>query len=173
MHKQLGSLDAFVFTEQAQRLSSQCSVTLFKRALKGLPEQPEGQQFDWALWGEVDSAGRHFLHVRLTGDVYLECQRCLETFAYPVQVDNTVQLVEDENEIELDEDDPEAIERILASRSFDGFDFLEDELILSLPYVAKHDQCPSMPKELTQDTQAEPSGKKENPFKVLKQLKKD
>lgn len=173
MRKQLGSLDTFAFADQAQELSSQCSVKLFKRALKGLPEQSDDQQIDWALWGETDSAGRRFLSVRLDGSVQLECQRCLEVFAYPVHVENTVQLVEHESELDLDEDDPEAIERILSSRSFDGFDFLEDELILSLPYVAKHEQCPHLPEALKQDPEAEPPAKKENPFKVLKQLKDD
>jgi len=174
MLSKLRSLDTLAFTEHGQKLSSQCSATLFERATEGLPEQDETQMIDWQLWGETDAAGHRLLHVRLDGVVRLECQRCLEDFAFPVQSENTFLLVEHESELAIGEDDPEALERILIARQFDGFELLEDELILSLPYVPVHDECPNLPSEFFADGEdTTEHTERKNPFKVLKQLKKD
>lgn len=174
MLSQLRSLDTLAFTEQGQKLSSQCSVMLFSRAIDGLPEQDETQMIAWQLWGETDAAGHRLLHVRLDGVVQLECQRCLEAFPFPVQVENTFLMVDQESELAVGEDDPEALERILIARKYDGFELLEDELILSLPYVPVHDVCPHLPKGVfSAGEQETPDIERKNPFKVLEQLKKD
>jgi len=174
MLSKLGSLDTLAFTERGEELSSKCSVTLFSRAIEGLPKQDKTQMIDWQLRGETDSAGHRLLRVRLEGAIRLECQRCLEAFDYPVQTENAFLLVESESELAIGEDDPEALERILIARKFDGFELLEDELILSLPYVPVHDVCPNLSDEFfTDDEEEAESAKRKNPFKVLKQLKKD
>jgi len=174
MLTKLRSLDTLAFTEQGQKLSSQCSVKLFSRAIDGLPEQDETQMIDWQLWGETDSAGHRLLHVRLDGVIQLECQRCLEAFPFPVRAENTFLMVDQESELAIGEDDPEALERILIARKYDGFELLEDELILSLPYVPVHDECPNLPKDIfAGDGQESASAERKNPFQVLEQLKKD
>src|SRR5690625_162042 len=176
MLSKLSSLDTLAFTSQAEKLSGQCSVTLFERAIAGHPSQDDDQLINWQLQGETDAAGHRLLHLHLDGAVRLVCQRCLETFLYPVQAENSFLVVDNESELAIGEDDPDAIERVLASSRFDGFELLEDELILSLPYVPRHEQCPNLPKALQDDgTQSaqEVAPKRKNPFKVLKQLKKD
>src|SRR5699024_9920501 len=111
MLSKLSSLDTLAFTERGEELSSKCSVTLFSRAIEGLPKQDKAQMIDWQLRGETDSAGHRLLRVRLEGAIRLECQRCLEAFDYPVQTENAFLLVESESELAIGEDDPEALER--------------------------------------------------------------
>lgn len=173
MPEKLRSLDILRLVSQAQKVSVACPVNCFSRAIEGLPAQDETQVFECLLQGEHTTSGHKLLHVFLKGSVQLECQRCLEIFSYPVQVENTLMVVEDEDEL-IDDDDPEALERLVGSLSFDGFALLEDELILSLPYVARHEQCPNLPaalQEQSQDTAV--AAEKKNPFQVLEQLKKD
>ena len=173
MPTKLRSLDVLRLTSQAQEISLACPAKWFGRALKGLPPQDKNQVFQCLLQGEQSASGQRLLHVSLKGAVQLECQRCLEIFSYPVQVENTLVIVEDEDEL-IEDDDPEAFERLVGSTSFDGFALLEDELILSLPYVARHEQCPELPAALQEQPQGEaPQAKKRNPFQVLEQLKKD
>lgn len=173
MKTELSSLDTLFVTSQAQALSSEWPVTSFCRAIEGLPKQDESQKIQWSIRGKKDSAGHRLLQVKLSGPVLMECQRCLKVFSYQVETENTFLVVTDKAELELEDDDPESLERILASRSFNGFDLLEDELILSLPYIARHEQCPSLPKALQISKKNQVPSTKENPFKVLKELKKD
>lgn len=163
-------LDTATFTHNGQVFVAETPVSLFKRALEDLPVQKD-QSISWSVKGSVDSAGQRFLHVSLSGFVVLVCQRCLLEFDYVIDTENTVLVVDNELELDVDADDPNALERILSSTHLNGFDLVEDELILSMPYVARHDTCPELPEALkSQDEEAE--DEKPNPFAVLSQLKK-
>ena len=63
---------------------------------------------------------------------------------------------------------------LVLSRDFDLLELLEDELIMALPPIPKHDACPQTPKFEAADAdfagEAEP---KPNPFAVLQKLKRD
>jgi uncharacterized protein len=72
---------------------------------------------------------------------------------------------------ELDEDDLGQPEKIVGSPKFDLCVLVEDELILEVPYVPRHEVCPET---LDLDAQAEEqAGRQEplSPFAVLSQLK--
>src|SRR5690625_6945266 len=76
MLSKLRSLDTLAFTEHGQKLSSQCSATLFERATEGLPEQDETQMIDWQLWGETDRSEEHTSELQSRG--HLVCRLLLE-----------------------------------------------------------------------------------------------
>jgi len=144
----------------------------FERAAEGLPQQ-QGQQFSWSARGELELTGRRLIHLHVTGYVMLECQRCLALFKQPIEVQNTFELVDTEAELELDEEDFESSDRILSTQRLDLFELIEDEVILSLPYVARHEVCPSLPDALVSDNdEPDPEADKPNPFAVLSKLKK-
>ena len=163
-------LDTATFTLNGQVFVAESPISQFKRALEDLPAQ-KGQVLSWTLTGSVDNAGQRWLDIRLSGFVVLVCQRCLQAFDYHIDTENRVLVVDNELELEVDAEDPDAPERILASTHLNGLDLIEDELILSLPYVPRHDMCPEPPEALqSQDEDAD--DEKPNPFAVLKQLKK-
>ncbi len=82
-----------------------------------------------------------WLALRAEVAVRLECQRCLQPMAWPLGFDRRLRFVHDEHEAErLDEeidDDVLALEPRL-----DLLQLIEDELILALPLVPRHDACP-------------------------------
>lgn len=163
-------LDTATFTLNGQVFVAQSPISHFKRLLEDLPTQKD-QIIDWSVKGSVDNAGQRWLDVSLSGYAVLICQRCLQEFDYPIETHNRVLVVDNELELDVDADDPDAPERILSSTHLNALELVEDEFILSLPYVPRHEVCPELPEALAnQDEEVEEE--RPNPFAVLSQLKK-
>jgi uncharacterized protein len=72
------------------------------------------------------------------GEVRLVCQRCLGALVVPLDVKVELQLAEDPREIAQAQDE---IDRVLASGAMDVAQLVEDEVILALPMVPRHEAC--------------------------------
>jgi uncharacterized protein len=109
-----------------------------------------------------------WLHLHAQTQAVLQCQRCLQPMAEPVEVDRRFRFVASEAEAErLDEELDDDV--LVLSRHFDLVALLEDELILALPLVPRHDTCPEplpLPADDTEDAPAE------NPFAALAHLRR-
>jgi uncharacterized protein len=88
-----------------------------------------------------DAHGRPALRVRLRGALQLRCQRCLEPMRFDVDSDSTLVLAATQAEIDADPADANAPDRLLAAEEVRVRDLIEDELILALPYAARHEEC--------------------------------
>src|SRR5690606_6135407 len=122
--------------------------------------------------GSVDAHGRMFLAVGVQAKPLLVCQRCLAPVEVSVDSNNTLQLLEGPDLPDDDLDDPEAPECIQGSKRFDLAGLVEDELILALPYVPRHDVCPALPDALRNASQAVETREKPSPFAALEALRK-
>ncbi len=82
-----------------------------------------------------------WLALQATAPVWLTCQRCLQPLALTVSLDRRLRFVVGESQAEtMDaelEDDVLALPRWLNLR-----ELVEDELLLALPLVPRHDKCP-------------------------------
>ncbi|CAH2796639.1 MAG: FIG01269488: protein, clustered with ribosomal protein L32p [uncultured Paraburkholderia sp.] len=119
---------------------------------------------------------RLILRMAIHGSVWLECQRCMTPYLQALNVDATYRIVNNEAEAEefpLDEDE---VEVIVGSKHFDLVDLIEEELLLSLPLVPKHEVCPKVHESLlsgadgTKGVGDEPE--RPNPFAALESLKR-
>ena len=160
------------FADRRRTLTGEAALSGFTRLLEGLPAQPE-RKVTWSLAGDTDTVGRRYLTLQAQAEVNLECQRCLALFEQSLQVESRLQLVATEAELEAEEneDDPDAPDLVLGSARFDVLSLVEDELILALPYVPKHEVCPSLPDALETDESSDTG--RPSPFAVLAALKKD
>lgn len=93
---------------------------------------------DFVLTGEINERGKPELRLAVEGSVRLQCQRCLGDMDVPLQLEAQLELAGSEAEILAAEDD---IERAVAEREMDVAVLVEDEVILALPMVPKHEQC--------------------------------
>jgi uncharacterized protein len=121
----------------------------------------------------ADGAIGEQVWLKLSGQVALPliCQRCLGPVAVPVQFEREFRFVANE---EIAEAQDEACEEdvLVLSRDFNLLDLVEDELIMALPVVPKHEECPVAVKLQVVDPDfAEVMAEKPNPFAVLEQLK--
>ncbi len=122
-----------------------------------------------------DARGRHCLKGNLRADLQLECQRCLEAMAFAVDVDLELLLVESEAEAERLGEEQEVF--IVESTPILLTDIIEDELMLSLPQVAMHDEADcKIALQHQHDTgfkePVQTETDKPNPFAVLSELKR-
>ena len=123
-----------------------------------------------------DARGRHCLNGGLRGELKLECQRCLQAMSLPI--DNRFELVLVESEAEADCLAEEDEIFIVESTPILLTDMIEDELMLSLPQVAMHEEADCevtlSTEEETQFEEVEQQGdEKPNPFAVLTELKRN
>lgn len=112
---------------------------------------------------------------RLTGtlDTALSatCQRCLAPVTVPLQADVDVYLLSDEAYAERLSEDEDFV--VFQDGQLDLPELLEDELILALPLVTRHEECePQVALVEDEPEQPQPEAKKENPFQILASLKR-
>ncbi|MCW5584298.1 MAG: DUF177 domain-containing protein [Gammaproteobacteria bacterium] len=116
----------------------------------------------------VDEQGITFLTGHLETQLTLQCQRCLEPFTYEIMSHFTLGVVNT-----LDEANalPEQYEPALATEGNLALrELIEDEIILNLPIIPRHEPEDCKVKLPLADSGWE-QGKGENPFHVLQSLK--
>jgi len=112
-----------------------------------------------------------WLHLEAHTSLALVCQRCLGPVATALDVDRWFRFVHDEDEAAAL--DAQIEEDVLAlGRPLDLLALIEDELLLALPLVPRHEQCP-VPLPMSagvalEEDEAEPA----NPFAALEALKR-
>lgn len=182
-----GYIDAFDFARLGKEASGSLPLARFGRAVEGLPLQPrdESGQVRWTVRGETGRQGEPLLHLHVQAAPVLICQRCMEPFVFPIDAHASLHLVKSEAELDdgLDDaaqegdDDADGIddapEKVVGSRHFDLLEQVEDELILNIPYVPRHDVCPGAPLKTSagDPAQGAEAEKRPSPFAVLEKLK--
>lgn len=121
-----------------------------------------------SLAGDVDK--HHYF--RLSGSVavtlHMQCQRCLEMMSCEVKHDFDYVLIADAAEENRIEDGSETF--LCADPELDVAWFVEEEILLAMPMIAKHDNCEAPQGHTDRPTENLPAA--ENPFAALKELMK-
>ncbi len=168
-------IDPIRCAEQGRVFKGDVKLSVMKRALELLVS--DQGEVAVSLEGGVDLEGRPYLEGKLTTEVVMECQRCLEPVSYPIDTSFSLAPVEAEGEIELLPSHYEPL--MMEGHSLFLQELLEDELILALPAVALHPTGTCSP-QWTGDNQEDEveapplvdEEQRENPFAVLRDLKK-
>lgn len=118
----------------------------------------------------VGGENQVWLHLVADADVILQCQRCLQPLDEAVRVDRHFRFVADEDTAAALDDEIE--DEVLAlPKSLNLRDLVEDEMLLALPLVPRHDVCPeTIPMQFGDVEEVE---EKANPFASLALLRKD
>ncbi|MGG1944290.1 DUF177 domain-containing protein [Trinickia sp. NRRL B-1857] len=146
------AFDVFEFARSGRQAAGALRVSQLPRMLNEVPADAPDREtlFTWQAEGSTQpelqddgtEAAQPYLRLALHGVAWLECQRCLSPYEQSFDVDATYRLVVTEEQAEefpLDEDE---LDVIVGSRQFDLVELIEEELLLSLPLVPKHDVCP-------------------------------
>jgi uncharacterized protein len=99
----------------------------------------------WLIRGELrqgpGGVSQPWLHLEAYAQLPLICQRCLAPVVVRVVSERSFRFVMDEATAAAEDDECEEDVLVLDAR-FDWPQLVEDELIMSLPLVPKHEQCP-------------------------------
>jgi uncharacterized protein len=111
------------------------------------------------------------IHVSAQTQILLQCQCCLTPVSLFVEAQRRFIFVKAESEAEiLDQEVPEDCDVLVLTNTLNAQELIEDELLLALPLVPRHEQCPKPLKMPPVDIEAEPEP---HPFAVLAQLKRE
>ena len=120
--------------------------TLERLADLQVPPQAVGQaDVHWRAQGErrvkAGSEAELWMTLSVQAPVWLTCQRCLQPMAVGLALDRRLRFVHGESQAQAL--DAESDDDVLAlPRWLDLRELVEDELLLSLPLVPRHETCP-------------------------------
>jgi uncharacterized protein len=170
-------LDVKAFAQAGGQLSGHDSLLKYERLSQEAKNLHPDLRVDWTATGEIRTAlggiGQVWLNVQVQATFPMECQRCLTPVDVPLAVERSFRFVADEATAEALDDESE--EDLLAlSREFDLRELIEDELLMALPVVPRHDECPTaVPLASSDDDFEAASAEKPNPFAALASLRKE
>jgi uncharacterized protein len=169
-------LDVEAFAKHGATLRGQWSLATMDRLIDcchaDWTEAPRAPVV-WRVQGELRKTRAAEPQIWLRLDVAtrlaLVCQRCLAPVDAALHIEKALRFVRGEDaaaELDADSDD----DVLDSSRNLDLRSLIEDELLLALPLVPRHDECPPAYREpVPSESQADD---KPNPFSVLAALKR-
>jgi len=170
-------LDVAAFASAGGQLAAEWPANRLTRLTAATLEPEDGASradIGWHVKGErrvLAGAGvQPSLSLGAETEVTLECQRCLQPMRVPLRAERRIFFVEGEDAAEAL--DAEGEDDVLAlTAALDLADLVEDELLLALPLVPRHEHCPEpLPRPFVEDDPAiDPA---DNPFAVLAALKR-
>jgi len=166
-------LDLRCFAETASTLAGDWPAAGFERLAADAPPAGTGTVC-WSAQGEQrdvkGATAQTWLHLQAETTVTLICQRCLKPMVHAVHGDRSFHFVADEAEAErLDEESEDDVLAMPPRGRLDLRPLIEDELILALPIVPRHDVCPEPLPMPAEDPAAAPPP---HPFEALAALKR-
>jgi uncharacterized protein len=170
-------LDVKAFAQAGAHLSGHDTLLKYQRLAEEAKGLHPDLRVDWMADGELRTThgigGQIWLRLKANATLPMICQRCLQPVDVPLEVDREFRFVADEATAEaLDSDSEEDL--LALSREFDLRELIEDELLMALPVVPRHDECPTKVRMTSSDEDfEEASAQKPNPFAALAGLRKD
>ena len=183
-------LDVAAFAKAHAVLTGEVPVSAFERLSDGACP-PADAPPDIARW-QASGSQRSVLggepqvrlHLQAQTTVWLNCQRCLQPMPVALSVDRVFRFVRNEDEAAQLDEVTDSEDVLAMSRALDLIELAEDELIMALPIVPRHEACPQPLVVAQPDSRGEvapafgkPGGSQEparpNPFAVLGTLKRN
>jgi uncharacterized protein len=165
-------VNPFRLIEQRRSLSGVLPLQQLPR-VRELAAESTDSEFAVEMIFTHSASGLPLITGSVKGEVALNCQRCLEPVTVQVDTQLNVVLTTSQTDREPEEEGYELY--IVENEQIFIRDFIEDEILLALPVVPRHDDCQPVkplfegsPDDL-KDSAAE---EKANPFAALKDWKK-
>ena len=155
------------------------TMTDMPRLAKEASSVNPGDGFAWQMETHFEnspgSEPRQILDLTLKGRLHLVCQRCLQDCAVNLDEKRRFILVATEAEADDYPLEDEEQEPLVASQHFNLLETIEDEVLLSLPFIPKHPEgfCEPHATVFGLEDEDEGADERENPFNVLKNMKKN
>ncbi len=118
----------------------------------------------YTLGGEIAADGQPSLRLTATGIFRMRCQRCLGEMEWVLDLESVLRLVKPGAEIPDEELEIDEFDVIEANADMDVLALVEDEILLAVPVVPRHDSCDA-PRPLGGD-------EKQSPFAAIAALRK-
>jgi uncharacterized protein len=141
--------------DRSQRLPQAAPATAVQGSARGEIRRVSGEE------------PQTWLHLQARTTVWLACQRCLAPLRLDLAVEQPIRVVRGEAQAEaLDADSDHDV--LALAPVIDLRQLIEDELLLALPIVPRHDACPAPARPAPEDSAGDETP---HPFAALARLK--
>ncbi len=172
-------LDVEAFAKAGARIDQTLPLGSMPRLCESVaaPVDAEHEPVTWSalgVWSRApgDAQAHARIHLQAHPRVWMTCQRCLQPVAVSLPVDRTLCFVDGEDEAARLDDERDDEDVLALSRAFDLLALLEDELIMALPLVPRHEACPqALPWSADGVVEEAVTAAPAHPFAVLAALK--
>lgn len=161
-------IDPFRAAERQQQFAGTIKLSALHRLCDSLISS-DGEVYVEMAAGK-DPVGTRFMRGYAEVTVEQTCQRCMHPFTYPLRADFLVGICRNDVASALLAENYEPL--IVEEDSLFLADFIEDELLLALPIVARHTSCEVAVNASNTEDKMENVVKSVNPFAQLQLLKK-
>ena len=167
-------LDVKALALAAGEISGHDLLSKYERLVEDLQGQGPDLALNWHARGEsrLGATGKTepWLHLNVDTALPMVCQRCMGPISIPVAVVREFRFVANEEEAAAQDDESDE-DLLVLSREFNLHELIEDELLMGLPLIPRHEVCPVAVKLEAVDPDFEVSTSvKPNPFAVLAKL---
>jgi uncharacterized protein len=167
-------LDVQAFAKAEGQLAGSWPVATFERLADILAAGDGGAPTDAVAWSAAGhevavrgGAAEVWLHLQADTALSMVCQRCLAAYPHALSVRARFQFAVDEGQAaEMDAECEHDV--LVISKELDLHELVEDELLLELPLVPRHEVCPQ---PLTPAAVAEAEPPRQHPFAALAGLR--
>ena len=161
------TIDNFELARAGRELRGEVAAAQLPRLSEFLATTQGGLRYRIA--GLIDSEGYPAADLHLEGQLQLVCQRCNAPLEFNLDRTARFRFVADEDQLNAMPIENDEIEAIVGSAHANLHDWVEDEVLLSLPLVPRHQQC-SIPLSAENNSGTVAAA---NPFAILLQLRGD
>lgn len=167
--------DVRSFAQTAGSRSAQDALQKYERLAQEVSASEADLFVNWSAQGELRAvAGAEaeiWLHVQADTCLPLTCQRCLTPVEVALAVDRSFRFVANE-ETAAAQDDASEEDVLALDADFDLASLVEDELLMEIPLVPRHEVCPVDVKLAVADPGFEAAlQEKPKPFAALAKLR--
>ena len=170
-------LDIKAFAHAASTISGHDLLSKYERLVQEAREPEANLTINWSAKGELltdeSGAAQIWLHLALDLCLPMVCQRCMGPVDTDLAIRQSFRFVANEAAAEAQDEESEE-DLLVLSQDFNLHELIEDEVLMALPVVPRHEVCPV---EVTLEA-ADPGfesamAEKRNPFSVLAKLQND
>jgi uncharacterized protein len=159
------TFDAFRLARTQETLRGEATMAQLPRLAQSVLDPAARVTYEIA--GRIDSEGHPGAVMKLSARLPLRCERCNEPMPFPLERQVAFRFFGDERELNALPIEDLEVEEVVGSASMALLPWIEDEAILSLPLVPRHDDC-VVP--LAGNGEPAPE-RRQNPFAALARLK--
>jgi uncharacterized protein len=165
---------------QSYQGSGFLEITALPRVAEEASSVEPGDGFHWEVEthfaNSPGSEPQQILKLAVKGRIHLVCQSCLQDCGLDLAQESRFVIVTSEEEADAFPMEDDQQEPLVASQHFDLLGLIEDEILLSVPLIPKHPDgaCQLHASSFGEvDGAADTSEKPQNPFNILKNMKKN
>ena len=164
---------------QSYRGAGFLSISDLPRVVEEVSTVQTGDGFNWDIQTHFEhspgSEPHQIMELAIKGRLHLTCQRCLQGCAVDLDEKRRFIFLATESQADDYPLEDEEQEPLVASQQFNLLETIEDEILLSIPLIPKHPEgfCEPHASVFGEGDGDEALAERENPFNVLKNMKKN